>query len=328
MGKYILRRVLYMIPVLLAVSILSFVIIQLPPGDYLTTKIAELKLQMGTDAIEAEIASLRRQYGLDLPLHERYLKWMWGLIRGDLGRSFHYNRPVNSLIGERLALTVTISLFAVILHWLIAFPVGIYSATHQYSFFDYLWTFLGFIGISVPAFLLALLLMFSIYRVSGVMITGLFSTEYAVAPWSLGKVLDLLRHVWLPAVIVGVSGTAGLIRVLRGQLLDELRKQYVITARAKGLSERRLIFKYPVRLAINPMISTIGWLLPGLISGETIVSIVLNLPTSGPMLLDALRMQDMYLAGSFIMLLSTLTVIGTLISDILLAWSDPRIRYD
>ena len=327
MGTYILRRILYMIPVLLAVSILSFLIIQLPPGDYLTTKIAELQLEQGSRASEAEIAALRTQYGLDRPYHQQYLLWMWGLLHGDMGRSFMYNRPVSSLIGERLALTMMISICSILLTWAIAFPVGIYSATHQYSFLDYFFTFLGFIGISVPAFLIALLLMYAVYAVSGETISGLFSPEYAVLPWSFGKMIDLFKHIWLPALIVGVAGTAGTIRVLRGCLLDELRKQYVITARAKGLSERWLIFKYPVRLAINPMISTIGWLLPAIVSGSAIVAIVLNLPTTGPLLLEALRMQDMYLAGSFIMMLCTLTVIGTLISDILLAWSDPRIRY-
>lgn len=328
MGGYILRRLFYMVPVLLIVSLLSFIIIQLPPGDYLTSRLAQMKLEQGSDAVEAEIESLRRQYGLDKPLHIRYAKWLWGLVRGDMGRSFMYNRPVTSLIGERLVLTMLISICSIMLTWAIAFPVGIYSATHQYSAFDYVVTLFGFIGISVPGFLLALLLMYGYYSVTGQPLTGLFSPEYAVKPWSLGKVADLLKHIWLPAFIVGVAGTAGTIRVMRGCLLDELRKQYVITARAKGLSERWLIFKYPVRLAINPMISTIGWLLPAIVSGSTIVAIVLNLPTTGPLLLEALRMQDMYLAGSFIMMLSTLTVIGTLISDILLAWSDPRIRYE
>ena len=327
MGAYVLRRLLYMIPVLFAVSVLSFVIIQLPPGDYLDAYIAQLKLQ-GSPATEEEIATLRRQYGLDKPYIVRYFKWMWGMLHGDLGKSFIYRRPVTQLIGERILLTMLISISSIILAYLIAIPIGIYSATHQYSFFDYLFTLLGFIGISIPAFFLALILMFAAYSWFGIAITGLFSPEYAVQPWSLGKVVDLLKHIWLPALIVGVAGTAGTIRVLRACLLDELQKQYVITARAKGLSERRLTFKYPVRIAINPMISTIGWLLPAIVSGSAIVSIVLNLPTTGPMLLDALMMQDMYLAGSFIMILCMLTVVGTLISDILLAWSDPRIRYE
>lgn len=317
-----------MIPVLLAVSVLSFIVIQLPPGDFLSNRVAKLLLEEGTPAIEEEIEALRQQYGLDKPAVVRYFMWMGGLLQGDMGRSFLYRKPVNTLIWERLALTMIISICSILLSWLIAFPVGIYSATHQYSFWDYVATLLGFIGISVPAFLLALLMMFGAYSFFDVTLMGLFSPEFAVAPWSFAKFVDMLKHIWIPALIVGLAGTAGTIRVMRGCLLDELGKQYVITARAKGLSERWLIFKYPVRLAINPMISTIGWLLPTVVSGSVIVSVVLNLPTTGPMLLEALLTQDMYLAGSFIMLLSSLTVIGTLISDILLAWSDPRIRYE
>ena len=327
MGVYILRRFFYMIPVLLAVSILAFTIIQLPPGDYLTTRIARLKLE-GTPATEEEIASLREQYGLDKPFHMQYIKWLGGMLRGNLGKSFIHNRPVTELIGERILLTMAISICSIILAYAIAIPIGIYSATHQYSFGDYFFTLLGFIGISVPQFFLALVLMFATYRFFGTTVTGLFSAEFAKQGWSFAKLLDLLKHIWLPALIVGVSGTAGTIRVLRACLLDELQKQYVITARAKGLGERRLTFKYPVRIAINPMISTIGWLLPAIVSGATIVAIVLNLPTTGPMMLDALMQQDMYLAGSFIMVLCALTVIGTLVSDVLLAWSDPRIRYE
>ncbi len=324
---YIVRRVLYMIPVMFAVSILSFAIIQAPPGDYLTTRIAQLQLE-GTPASEDQILALRKRYGLDEPMHVQYVKWMSGMFKGDLGKSFIHNRPVTELIGERIMLTMAISIASILLAYVIAIPIGIYSATHQYSPADYFFTLLGFIGISIPSFFLALVLMFAWYRWTGEMVTGLFSPEYAAKPWSLGKVGDLLKHIWLPALIVGVAGTAGTIRVLRACLLDELQKQYVITARAKGLGERWLIFKYPVRIAINPMISTIGWMLPSIVSGAAIVSIVLNLPTTGPMLLDALMMQDMYLAGSFIMILCVLTVIGTLISDILLAWSDPRIRYE
>ena len=327
MGAYVLRRLLYMIPVLLAVSILAFTIIQLPPGDYLTTRIARLKLE-GSSATEEEITALREQYGLDRSFHLRYFKWLGGMLRGDLGKSFIHNRPVTELIGERILLTMVISICSILLAYAIAIPIGIYSATHQYSIGDYFFTLLGFIGISIPQFFLALVLMFAAYKWFGTMVTGLFSQEYAAKPWSFLKVIDLLKHVWLPALIVGVSGTAGTIRVLRACLLDELQKQYVITARAKGLTELRLMFKYPVRIAINPMISTIGWLLPAIVSGATIVAIVLNLPTTGPMMLDALMQQDMYLAGSFIMILCALTVVGTLISDILLAWSDPRIRYE
>jgi peptide/nickel transport system permease protein len=327
MLAYILRRLAYMVPVLLAVSIVSFTIIQLPPGDYLTMRIAQLTVE-GTPVAQDRVAALRRQYGLDDPFYVQYFKWMGGMLQGDLGRSFIYDQPVVELIGERLMLTVAISICSIILAYAIALPIGIYSATHQYSPLDYVFTFVGFIGISVPQFFLALILMFLTYKWTGETITGLFSPEYAVQPWSVGKVVDLARHIWLPALIVGVAGTAGTIRVLRACLLDELQKQYVVTARAKGLGERWLIFKYPVRIAVNPMISTIGWLLPSIVSGSAIVAIVLNLPTTGPMLLDALLMQDMYLAGSFIMMLCVLTVIGTLISDILLAWSDPRIRLE
>ena len=327
MGKYLLKRVLYVIPVLLAVSALSFIIIQLPPGDFMTSKIAQLEM-LGEQASESEVASLRKQYGLDRPLYQRYALWIGGMLTGDLGKSFIYNRPVNQLIGERLALTMIISICSIILSWAIAIPVGIFSAIRQYSILDYVFTFIGFIGISIPAFFLALLLMFGAYEWLDITVVGLFSTEYAVAPWSFGKVVDLLKHIWLPAFIVGVAGTAGTIRVMRGCLLDELSKQYVIAARARGVSEWKLLLKYPVRIAINPMLSTIGWILPAMVSGSVIVSVVLNLPTTGPLLLEALEMQDMYLAGSFIMILSALTVVGTVISDLILAWSDPRIRYE
>ena len=327
MLRYIARRLLYMIPVLLIVSLLSFMIIDLPPGDFLSARIMALQ-QQGTRVTAEQVAALRQRYGLDRPVHERYLIWMGGMLRGDLGKSFLYNRPVSHVIGERLALTIAISVCTILLTWVIAIPVGIYSATHQYSLFDYLFTFLGFVGLATPAFMLALVIMHLAYTTFGFTITGLFSPHYATAPWSAAKFVDMLKHVWVPALVIGTTGTAGLIRVMRGCLLDELRKQYVITARAKGLGERWLIVKYPVRLAINPLLSTIGWMLPAIISGETIVGIVFNLPTIGPMLLEALKSQDMHLAGSFIMILSALTVLGTLISDVLLAWSDPRIRYD
>ena len=327
MAAYILRRLLMMLPVLAIISVLTYIIIELPPGDFLTTHMMRLKLE-GMEANEAEIVALRQQFNLDRHPVERYLRWMWGLAQGDMGTSFTYERPVVALIGERLALTVSISVVTILLTWLVAIPVGIYSATHQYALLDYLFTFLGFVGLAVPNFLLALVLMYAYYAGTGMTITGLFSPEYAIASWSMGKFVDMLNHIWIPAIVIGTAGTAGTIRVLRGCLLDELRKQYVITARARGLSEARIVFKYPVRVAINPLLSTVGWILPAIISGETIVAIVLNLPTCGPMLLEALRSQDMHLAGSFIMLLSVLTVLGTLISDVLLAWSDPRIRYE
>ena len=327
MLRYIIRRLLYAIPVLLAVSVLSFIVIELPPGDYVTSRMMELEMQ-GTPGTAAQREAMTRQYALDRPGYERYFKWMGGLLRGDLGMSFMFNRPVEELIGERILLTMTIAILSMLLTWSIAIPIGIYSATHQYSVSDYVFTLIGFVGVSMPPFLLAMVLMYVAFTHFDLPITGLFSTDYATEPWSVGKFVDMLKHIWMPALIIGAAGTAGLIRVMRACLLDELRKQYVTTARARGLTETRLIFKYPVRVAINPLLSTVGWMLPAVVSGEVIVSIVLNLPTVGPMLFAALKSQDMYLAGSLIMILCALTIIGTLISDILLAWSDPRIRYE
>ena len=327
MLNYIIRRIIILIPLLLIISIISFVIIQLPPGDFLTMHILQLQ-KAGTQVEEAEIARLTQQYGLDKPIYARYFMWIWKIIRyGDFGRSFQWDKPVSEVIGERIMLTMIISIITLIFTWVVAIPIGIYSATRQYSLFDHTFTFLGFIGLAIPNFLLALVLMWLSFAYLHIPVTGLFSSEYISAAWSIAKVGDMFKHVWIAVIVVGTAGTAGIIRVMRGCLLDELRKQYVITARAKGVSERKLLFKYPVRIAINPLISTIGWLLPQIISGMTITAIVLNLPTTGPILLGALRMQDMYLAGSFILILSTLTVIGTLISDLLLAWLDPRIRY-
>lgn len=314
--------------ILFLLSVVAFVIIQLPPGDYLTSYVMQLQLT-GTKVSEAEIASLKKQYGLDLSVYEQYFKWVWGMLHGDFGRSFQYGeRLVSELIGERLLLTITISLLTLIFTYAVAIPIGIYSATHQYSVGDYTSTVIGFAGLATPNFLLALILMFFFYKYFGLSVGGLFSREYVTALWSLGKFVDMLKHLPIPIIVIGTAGTAGLIRVMRGCLLDELRKQYVITARAKGVSERVLLFKYPVKVAINPIISTIGWILPAIISGETITAIVLNLPTTGPLLFRALLVQDMYLAGSTIMFLCFLTVIGTLISDILLVWVDPRIRYE
>ena len=326
MVTFILRRVLLMVPTLILISIVSFIIIQLPPGDYLTSYIAQLA-QSGEIVDEAEIASLKKRYGLDQPIYFQYFKWAWGFLRGDFGQSFEWNKPVSELIWDRLILTIVISFFTLLFTWVVSIPIGIYSATHQYSIFDHSFTFVGFIGLATPNFLLALVLMFIAFFYFGSSVGGLFSPEYVEAVWSWGKVVDLLKHLWIPIVVVGTAGTAGLIRVMRGNLLDEIRKQYVITARSKGVSERKILFKYPVRLAINPFISTIGWLLPELISGAIIVSVVLSLPTTGPLLLRALMSQDMFLAGTFVMLLSFLTVAGTLVSDILLAWVDPRIRF-
>jgi peptide/nickel transport system permease protein len=327
-GFYILRRFIIFIPMLIIISIISFVIIQLPPGDFLTMYIMQLQSR-GYQLAQEEVARLAERYGLNDPLYVQYFKWIKNIILyGDLGRSFQYDKPVSVLIKERIGLTMLISICTVFLTWIIAIPIGIYSATHQYSIFDYLFTFLGFIGVSLPGFLIALIFIYIGIAYLGINITGLFSPQFADASWSLGKFIDMLKHIWVPIVVIGINGTAGMIRTMRGCLLDELSKPYVVTARAKGLPERKLLIKYPVRVAINPILSTIGWLLPGIVSGETLAAIVLNIPTTGPLLLTALRSQDMYLAGSFILILSALTLLGSLISDILLAWIDPRIRYE
>jgi peptide/nickel transport system permease protein len=327
MLNFIGYRLLQLIPLLIAITIIVFFIIQLPPGDFLTTYIQQLELA-GNEVAEGTILNLKRQYALDQPMYMQYLIWMKNIIfEGDLGRSFQWNQPVSEVIGSRLAMTMIISVISLIFVWGVAIPIGIYSATHQYSVMDYVFTFIGFIGLAVPGFLIALILLYAVFVHTGVAITGLFSPEFVDAPWSWAKFLNMLPRIWLPIVVIGMSSTAGLIRITRGMLLDELSKQYVITARAKGVSERKLLFKYPVRMAINPLISTIGWTLPAIISGEAIVSIVLNTPTTGPILLRALMFQDMYLAGSFLLILSVLTVIGTLLSDILLAAVDPRIRF-
>ena len=326
MLKFILRRLLLFIPTLLAVSVVTFMLIQLPPGDYLTTIIHQLE-ESGEDVDEALLASLRKRYGLDQPVYVQYLRWIGSIVlQGDFGYSMAHNRPVSDLIWERLAWTLVISFGTLIVTWIVAFPIAIYSATHQYSIGDYAFTFIGFVGRGIPNFMIALILMWIGFSVFNFGIGGLFSEEYRRAPWSLGKFVDLLQHLWVPLVVLGTAGTAGLIRITRANLLDELRKPYVITARAKGLTESRVIWKYPVRVALNPFISSVGYVLPGLISGSTIISVVLSLPTTGPLLLSALLSQDMYLAGSFLLMLSTLTVLGTLLSDILLAWVDPRIR--
>jgi len=316
-----------MVIILAVVSVVAFIIIQLPPGDYLTSYIITLRAS-GQEIDEAQIASLRKQYGLDLPLYGQYFFWIWKMLQGNLGMSFQWNKPVSDLIAERLPLTVMISLFTLVFTYVVAIPIGIYSATHQYSVGDYAFTVVGFAGLATPNFLFALILMFMFYKYFGLSVGGLFSPQYVEAPWSLGKFVDMLKHLPIPIIVIGTSGTAGLIRVMRGCLLDELRKQYVITARAKGVEERKLLFKYPVRVAINPIISTIGWTLPSIVSGETITAIVLSLPTTGPLLFEALLTQDMYLAGSTVMFLTFLTVVGTFISDLLLVWVDPRIRFE
>lgn len=327
MGAFIVRRVLMLIPFLFLVSALSFVVIQLPPGSFVDTYKRNLEAQGGV-VNQAQLQALEVRYGLDKPLVVQYGIWISNMIlRGDFGNSFTYQRPVIDILKERLPRTVIISLVSIVLTWIIAIPLGIIAALKKNSLWDYLLTFLSFIGLSLPAFLLAIMLMYVVFANTGWLVTGLYSPQFQDAPWSLAKFVDLLKNVWLPLVVLAVTGAAGTIRVLRATLLDELQKPYVITARAKGLPEWRVILKYPVRLAINPMISTIGWLLPAVVGGELVVSKVLNLPTVGPIILAATLAQDMFLAGAFVLLLSMLTLIGTLISDVLLAWLDPRIRY-
>ncbi len=325
MLRYIGRRVIYMAVTLCVVSIISFLIIQLPPGDFVTSYVAQLQA-MGEVVGQDEIDALRARYGLGEPVYKQYLLWIGRFLQGNLGRSLQWNKPVASLIKDRLPWSFTISLVSLVFVWAIGLPIGVYSATHQYSIPDYVATFLGFIGRSVPNFLIALLALWIYFQSTGEVIVGLFSPEYLMAPWSFGKVLDLLKHLWIPALITGTAGTAGLIRTMRANLLDEIHKPYVITARAKGVSERRLLLKYPFRVAMIPAVSTIGWILPGLFAGEFLVSFVMGIPTLSPIYISALLNQDMFLAGSVLMIISTLTVIGTLISDLLLAWVDPRIK--
>lgn len=323
---YIIRRVFMMIPTLFAVSIVAFLIIQLPPGDYLSTYVAQLR-QQGDVVDEAVLARLKERYGLGEPIHVQYAKWIGGiLLEGDWGDSMYFQRPVGDLIWQRIGLTFVLSFATLMFSWLVAIPVGVYSATHQYSVLDYIVTALNFIGKGVPQFMLALIIMWWVTSQFGMSVGGLFSPEYLTAPWSWAKFVDMLKHIWMPLLILSVGSTANGVRITRANLLDELNKPYVETARAKGVQETKLVWKYPTRVALNPFFSTVGWSLADLISGTTIVAIVLSLQTTGPMLFTALLTQDMYLAGSFILLLSTLTVIGTLLSDLLLAWVDPRIR--
>ena len=326
MLHYIVRRIIYMVVLLLVLSFVSFMIIQLPPGDYLSTMIQNMR-NLGMTVDEDMIRALENRYGLDKPVLLQYLKWFGNLLQGDMGRSFQWNEEVTDLIAERLALTVTISIASLMLVYVLAVPIGIYSATHPYSLADYGFTVLGFIGLATPNFLLALILMYLTFTHLGWSVGGLFSRDYVLEPWSIGKVIDLLKHLPIPLIVIGTAGTAEIIRILRASLLDELSKQYVITARSKGMEEGAILFKYPVRVALNPIISTVGYLLPAIISGETLTAIVLSLPTIGPLLLAALRAQDMYLAGAIVMLLGALILIGNLISDLLLATVDPRIRF-
>jgi peptide/nickel transport system permease protein len=327
MVSFIARRLVIMIPMVVLLSIVSFIIIQLPPGDYLTTYI-NARQAAGEVFNEAEIERLKAQYGLDQSIYVQYGKWVSNIVlRGNFGRSFFWGRPVNELLAERLPMTLFVSFASLVVVYVLAIPIAIISAIYKYSWFDFLATTFGFIGLATPSFLMVLVLSWLFFLVTGGMVTSLFSLEFRDAPWSIARFLDLMKNVWLPIVIIGLSGTAGLIRTLRATLLDELSRPYVVTARSKGLTETRLLMKYPVRIAMNPVFSTIGWILPGLINGGVIVGIVLNLQMIGPVLMQATLSQDMYLAGSIVLILGVLTVFGTLISDILLAWLDPRIRY-
>jgi peptide/nickel transport system permease protein len=324
---YLLRRVAFMVPTVFMISIVAFVIIQLPPGSYLDTLLATMRSQ-GQSLDPGQVATLEARYGLDEPIFVQYVKWASAiLLHGDFGQSFEWNRPVSELLADRLPLTITLALVTLLFTWIIAFPIGIYSAVRQYSVGDYVVTTVGFLGLAIPNFMIALVLMYVGYNVFGQSIGGLFSPEYETADWNLGKILDLLSHLWVPIVVLGMAGTAALVRVLRANLLDELRKPYVVAARARGMPERRLLVRYPLRVALNPFISTVGWVLPLLVSGEIVVAQVLSLPTTGPLMLSALTSEDMYLAGSVILIISVLTVVGTLISDVLLAWLDPRVRF-
>jgi peptide/nickel transport system permease protein len=325
MTRYILQRLLLLPLLLFVFSVAVFAIVQAPPGDFLTAYTATLA-SSGTSISAEHLEALRREYGLDQAIHVQYLKWMGNVGRGNLGLSLEYQRPNTELIGERLVLTIVLAVLSFVFTWAVAIPAGIYSATHQRSALDYVFTILNYVGVATPNFMLALILMWIAFTYFGIGVTGLFSPEYVDAPWSLARVVDLLEHIWLPAVVLGVAGTARLTRVMRANLLDELNKPYVTTARAKGLAEWRLVLRYPVRLALNPLVSTIGWYLPALFSGSLIVATVMNLPNIGPLLLRALVNQDMYLAGSILLIYCFLTIVGTLLSDVLLAWLDPRIR--
>lgn len=328
MLQYILKRILLMIPTILVISFVAFIIIDLPPSDYAETYVATLAAN-GNVTSQETLDQLRNLYGLGEPAPERYIKWMWGIVtRGDFGVAFQYNQPVSSMIWDRIWATMAITLGGLLISWLIAFPVGIYSAVRQYSMGDYLATFLAFVAISVPSFLLALVIMYIRFKYFDITMSGLFSSEMEKAPWSLSKVADFFEHAWLPIIVLGIGAIGGLIRTLRANLLDEMRKPYVITARAKGLPEWKVVTKYPLRLALNPFISGVGFTLPQLVNGSIIISVVMNLPLVGSMLLSALTSQDMYLAGSLILITSVLTIIGVFLSDLLLAWVDPRIRFE
>lgn len=325
MINYIINRLITMIVTLAVISVLVFVIIQLPPGDYLTTYIAELESQ-GRSVADEKIQFLREQYGLDKTMVEQYFVWVTGLLHGDLGYSFEHDKPVADVVGERMFLTIILNAGTILFIYIVAFPIGVYTAVNQYSAGDYTLSFVGLLGLATPNFLLALILLYLANVWFGTSIGGLMDPKYIDQPWTVGKAISVLEHLWIPVFVIGTAGTAGMIRRLRANLLDELQKQYVVTGRAKGLPEGKLLRKYPLRMALNPFVADIGSLLPEVVSGSVIVSAVMSLPTTGPMLLSSLQSQDMFLAGSFLMFLAVLTVVGMLISDILLGVLDPRIR--
>ncbi|MEU4197112.1 ABC transporter permease [Kribbella sp. NPDC026611] len=327
MARFVLRRLLILIPFLFLISVVSFAVIQLPPGNFVDTYVHNLELQGGS-VNAGQRAAIEAQYGLDKPVYVQYGIWVEHIGYGDFGNSFLYDRPVVDILKERVPRTIGIAVAAMLLTWLIAVPIGIYSALRQYSIWDHLFTFISFVGLAVPGFLLALVLMYVVYEKTGWLVTGMFSPEYRAAPWSVAKFVDMMKNLWLPLLVLAMTGAAGVVRVLRASLLDEVKKQYVTTARSKGMPEWKLVMRYPVRIAINPLISTIGWMLPAMVGGEVVVSKVLNIPTTGPVLLESILSQDMYLTGALVMILSALTVVGTLASDVLLAVLDPRIRYE
>nr|MBC7245352.1 ABC transporter permease [Chloroflexota bacterium] len=327
MFRYILQRLLLLPLLVFIFSVLVFALVQAPPGDFLTNYAAILA-SSGSSIDQAQLDALRRTYGLDKPFYVQYGRWMWNILQGNLGLSLEFQRPNKELIGDRLVLTVVLAAFSFGFTWLVAIPAGIYAATHQHSLLDYVFAVLNYIGVATPNFMLALILMWIAFSRFGMSVTGLFSPQFVDAPWSWARVTDLLKHIWVPMIVLGIGGTARLTRVMRANLLDELNKPYVVAARAKGLSEWKLVLKYPVRLALNPLVSTIGWYLPQLFSGSLIVATVMNLPNIGPLLLRALISQDMYLAGSILLIYCFLAILGTLLSDILLALLDPRIRME
>lgn len=327
MAQYIAKRILLMIPTLFAISVVCFAIINLPPGDYVDRLVMEAR-NRGETLSADQVAGMRVLYGLDKPLTQQYVTWISDIVlRGDFGQSFRWNIPVATLLGERLLLTVALSLITLLFVWALSLPIGVISAIRQYSVWDYLLTFIGFVGLAIPNFLIALVLMYLSFKYLGQSVGGLFSPQYVNAPWSVARVMDLLSHLWVPMIVLGTAGTAELVRTLRANLLDEVRKPYVTTARTRGLSETRLLFKYPLRHALNPFVSSQSGIFVNIVSGGTIVSIVLGLQTIGPLLLESFQDQDMFLAGSSIMMLAVLAMVGTIVSDVVLAWLDPRIRF-